>query len=163
MKRKFFNNFSTSGLILSSMPPLKTFSKSCGTSVTFTKVMLFMQPINEGLVQLGHLLTVILSFAQTPTWQRDGDTVQLDHLTLAVQVELPVKLAEGRRPRHLVWFEDSLLIWGISFVQNQILFWRNSVTGSTVDIKHSRALLTTCHKILKRRKYSPKIFLKNDL
>ena len=68
-------DFGTSGLILSSTPPLKTFSKSWGTSVTWDVVY-------------------VKALRRTN-----------NYLTIAVQVELPVKLAEGWRPRHLSWIK----------------------------------------------------------
>ena len=79
----------TSGRIFSSTPPLKTFSKSCGTSVTYED---YKEDIYFALRQISHL-------------------------AITIHVQFPVKLAEGRHPRHLIQFYlDSILIWRISLV-----------------------------------------------
>ena len=99
----------TSGRIFSSTPPLKTFSKSCGTSVTY----------EDYITRKIFILH----------WE--ADQTPGHHYPCAVPSQV------GRGGASLP--PDSVLFRFNSYLKNLISF-----TGCTVDITHSRALLTTC-------------------
>ena len=97
----------TSGRIFSSTPPLKTFSKSCGTSVTYED---YKEDIYFALRGRSDTWPSLSMCSSQSSWQRGG--------VLAT------------------WF--SFFRFN-SYLKNLISF-----TGCTVDITHSRVLLTTC-------------------